>query len=111
MQTMTSVDAVASQTVIDNILSGKTAEFVTRPSGISLAITGGGDSVFATLIIGNEIVVDAQELPETTTFPILPDNLFAEGAALPGERIVLRVENRHATVSRTVRTLIRVNPM
>jgi hypothetical protein len=110
MQTMTDSQSIAAQTVVDNILSGKTAEFLTRPSRILLAQTGGGDSVHVSLIVGNEIVVDAQEISDLTTFPILPDNLLAEAAGLPGERVVLRVENRHASAARVVKTLLKVEP-
>jgi hypothetical protein len=72
-------------------------------------MTGGGDDVFVTLIVGNEIVVDAQETSDLTTYPILPDNLLAEAAGLPGERVVLRVENRSAA-ARVVKTLVKIEP-
>jgi hypothetical protein len=110
-QTMTHIEAIAAQTVVENALSGKLAEFVDRPSMVEMAITGGGDSVFATLTIGRTIVIDAQELNPATSFPILPDNLFAQAPALPTERIKLRLENRHASTARTVQVQIGITPV
>jgi hypothetical protein len=110
MGVMTDTQSVAANTVVDNILSGKTEEFLRRPSSLVLAMTGGGSQVHATLIVGNEIVIDAQELNPATDWPIVPDNVLAQAVGDIGERIVLRVENRNAA-ARVVNTHLTIEPI
>lgn len=110
MGVMTDTQSVAANTTVDNVIAGKTEEFLREPSSIQIAMTGGGSDVHATLIIGNEMVVDAQELNPATTWPIVPDNLFASGVGGVGERIVLRVENRNAA-ARVVNTYVIIEPI
>jgi hypothetical protein len=94
MGTMTDSQSIAANTTVDNVLAGKTDEFLREPSLVRVAITGGGADMHATLIIGNEMIIDAQELNPSTAWPIFPDNFLAEGVGDSGERIVLRLENR-----------------
>ena len=110
MGVMTDTQSVAANTTVDNILAGKTEEFLREPSAIRVAITGGGADVHATLIIGNEMVIDAQVINPSTAWPIFPDNFLAEGVGDVGERVVLRIENRNAA-ARVVSTMISSEPI
>jgi len=110
MGVMTDTQSIAANTTVDNILSGKTEEFLREPSSIILAMTGGGADVHATLIVGNEMVIDAQELNPATTWPIVPDNILSEAVGDTAERIVLRVENRNAA-ARVVNTFLKTTPI
>ena len=110
MGVMTDTQSVGANTTIDNILSGKTEEFLREPSSIRVAITGGGSDVHVTLIIGNEMIIDAQQVNPATTWPIFPDNFLAEGVGDVGERVVLRVENRNAS-PRIVNTMVSTDPI
>lgn len=93
MAIMTYVASVAANTTVANALSGKSAEFVKEPSVISLAALGSAVGLNTTLIIGEEVVVDDQEVGVGTTLPIVPDDVLAQGGGLPGDRIILKVRN------------------
>lgn len=110
MGVMTHSQSIAANTVVDNILQGKTEEFLRVPSRLVLAITGGGSDVYATLIVGNEIVVDAQYLNPATSWPVFPDNVLAEAVGDASERVVLRIENRNAA-ARVVQLALNTEPI
>lgn len=46
MGVMTDTQSIAANTTVDNVLSGKTEEFLREPSAIQLAMTGGGEQMF-----------------------------------------------------------------
>lgn len=93
MAIMTYVASVAANTTVANALSGKSKEFVTEPSVVSLAVLGSAVGLNTSLIIGEEVVVDDQEVGVGTTLPIVPDDVLAQGGGVPGDRIVLKLRN------------------
>jgi hypothetical protein len=90
---MTDSQSVAANTTIQNVLAGKSREFVSEPSVVTLSATGSAIGLFVTFIIGEEIVVDDQAIPLTNRFPIVPDDTVAQGGAFPGDRLVVKVRN------------------
>lgn len=96
MPIMSGAVTVAATSVVDNALQGKTEEFFQRPGRIIIALTAGGSDVYVTLIVGGEIIIDAQLANPATDWPIFPDNVLAEAVGNVGERVVLRLENRNA---------------
>jgi len=96
MSIMTDTQSIAANTTIGNVLTGKSKEFVSEPSVVSIAATGSAIGLMLTLIIGEEIVIDDQDIGPGNRFPIIPDDVLAQGGAFPGERIVVRVRNRTA---------------
>lgn len=109
MPVMTDVRSVAANAAVENILQGKQHEFLSRPSFIHFAATGGGIDVLATMIVGNEIHVNQQEVNSKTAFPILPDDLVLTVPGLAGERITIGYRNTNAA-ARTVSSYIRTDP-
>lgn len=93
MAIMTYVASVAANTTVANALAGKSAEFIKEPSIISVAVLGSAVGLNTTLIIGEEVVVDDQEVGVGTTLPIVPDDVLAQGGGLPGDRVILKVRN------------------
>jgi hypothetical protein len=93
MAIMTYIASVAANTTIANAMSGKSAEFVTEPSIVTLGAGGSAVGLNFSLIIGEEVVVDDQEGPVLTTLPAFPDQILAQGGGLPGNRIIVKVRN------------------
>jgi len=103
--------SVAAVTVVENVLSAKPEALVKVPSKVVFAVTGGGSLVYLTIVIGNEVVMDGQEVNPNTTWPKLPDDFLLEAPALPLDTINVRVHNRHATTARVVTVVVTVEPL
>lgn len=93
MAIMTDRQSVAANTTIPNALSGKSAEFVQEPSVVRLYATASAVGMNMTLIIGEEVVLDDQEVNAQNRMPLTPDDFVCEGGAFPGDRITLRLRN------------------
>lgn len=93
MGVMTYIASVAANTVVPNCVSGKSQEFVSEPSIVSIGVAGSAVGMMASLIIGDEVVVDDQEVPVGTTLPAFPDQVLAQGGAVQGDRIVVKLRN------------------
>ena len=85
--------SVAANAVVANALSGKTQEFVAEPSVIRFYITAAAVGLFATCLVGDEIVVEDQEVNAQNRMPIVPDDFLAEAGGLQGDRIVVKLRN------------------
>lgn len=93
MAIMTEVSTVVANTTSLNLCAGKSAEFIKEPSIVTLSATGSAVGLYATMIIGEEVVVDDQPIPLTNRFPILPDDTMAQGGGYPGDRVNVRLRN------------------
>lgn len=90
---MTDRQSVAANTTIPNACSGKSAEFIKEPSVVRLSSSASAVGLNMTLIIGEEVVLDDQEVNAQNRMPIVPDDIVVEGGGLPGDRIVLKYRN------------------
>lgn len=90
---MTDVTSVAATSTSANLLAGKNMEFIPEPSVITIGICAAAVGVFATVVIGTEVVVDDQEVSAAAHMPIFPDDVLAEGGAFAGDRITVRLRN------------------
>jgi len=90
---ITEVNTVVANTTSLNLCAGKSAEFVKEPSVVTLSATGSAIGLYATMIVGEEVVVDDQPIPLTNRFPIVPDDTLAQGGGFPGDRINVRLRN------------------
>jgi hypothetical protein len=93
MPVMTDRRTVAANSVVDNILAGKLFEFAQRPSVIGLYATAAAVGLNASFLIGNEVLLDDQEMSSANRFPLVPDDFLAKGGALQGDRVVIRLRN------------------
>jgi len=93
MAIMTDRQSVAANTTISTVCSGKIAEFVHEPSAVRLFGSASAVGLNMSLIIGEEVVVEDQEVNAQNRMPIIPDDFVAEGGAFPGDRIVLKYRN------------------
>jgi len=88
-----SVAANASST---NILTGKAEVYLTRNSGLSFYIVAAAAGILATILVGDSVVVDDQEVSSANRFPIRPDDLFARAGGAGGDLVFVRLRNRTA---------------
>jgi len=102
--------SVAAATVVEHIFKDKPESLVKVPSAVIFVVGGGGSDVFLTIVIGNEVVMDAQEINDVTTWPKLPDEFLLSTPALPLDTVNVRIHNRNAA-ARVVRVLANVEPI
>lgn len=102
--------SVAAAAVIEHVFKDKPESLIKVPSAVQFIVGGGGSDVFLTIVIGNEVVMDAQEINDVTTWPKLPDEFLMTAAALPLDTINVRVHNRNAG-ARVVRIIANVEPV
>lgn len=96
MPTMTDRQSVAANATVQNVLVGKLFEFASRPSIVRLYASAAAVGLNVSLLVGSRALVDDQEVNAQNRMPIVPDDFVAEGAARPGERIVVRLRNTTA---------------
>lgn len=102
--------SVAAATVVEHIFKDKPESLVKIPSAVQFLVGGGGDKVFLTILIGNEVVMDAQEINDVTTWPKIPDEVLLTAPALPLDTINVRIHNRNAS-ARVVRVIANIEPV
>ena len=93
MAIITEVATIVASTVSANLCAGKSAEFIKEPSIVSLSATGSAIGLYATMIVGEEVVIDDQPIPLTNRFPIVPDDTLAQAGGFLGDRINVRLRN------------------
>lgn len=93
MPVMTDRQSVAANLTVANAVAGKTHEFISEASIIRFYATGSVVGMNMTLFVGDELVVDDQEVNAQNRLPLVPDDFIAEAGAFPGDRIVLKYRN------------------
>lgn len=110
MPLITDVRSIAASTRVDNVLDGKTHEFLRVNSSVQLEMTSSVEDCFITFFTGNDLHIDAQEISQANRFPIIPDDVVIVVAGRAADRIVLTVDNRNA-LANVVRTKVTHNPL
>ncbi len=95
---------------VDNILTGKFSEFLQEDSKISVAMTSQVDSLFATVIIGNELLIDGQEVNDTNASPRNPEDVLVQGFGAKGDRVIIKIRNGNAATN-TTRSNVFIEPV
>jgi len=94
MKVMTDVArSVAANASTANILDGKPEVYLSRNSGLAFYIVAAGAGLFATILVGDSVVVDDQEVSSANRFPIRPDDLFARSGGAAGDLVYVRIRN------------------
>lgn len=96
MPIMTYIASVAANTTVANAMSGKSHEFLTEPSVVSIGVGSSAVGMNCSLIVGDEITVDDQEVPVLTTLPAFPDHILAQAGGMQGERVIVKLRNTTA---------------
>ena len=95
---------------VDNILTGKFSEFLQEDSKISVALTSEVDSLFASVIIGNELLIDGQEINDTNASPRNPDDVLVQGFGEKSDRVIVKLRNGNLATN-DVRSNIFIEPV
>ncbi len=95
---------------VDNILAGKFSEFLQEDSKVSVAITSQLATLFASVIIGNELLMDGQEVSPTNAGPRNPEDVLVQGFGQKGDRVIVKLRNGNAATNIT-RSSIFIEPV
>ncbi len=101
---------LATTVVVANLLDGKFNRVLQEASKVSVAMTAELDSQFATVIVGRELLVDAQELPNTNAAPRNPEDIIAQTVGRAGEEVIVGVRNGNS-LSNEVHTAVFIEPI
>lgn len=93
MGMMSDVQTLAANTFSGNLLAGKTFEFCNHHCVLRIGINAAAVGVRATITVGEELVVDDQEIGSLNRFPVDPDDFHFEVGGAPGDRIVIKLRN------------------
>jgi len=88
--------SVAADSSTANILDGKTEVYLSRNSGLSFYIVAAAAGLMATILVGDSVVVDDQEVSSANRYPIRPDDLFARSGGAGGDLVYVRIRNSTA---------------
>lgn len=110
MPIMTDSQSVGANTTVANVLSGKPFEFVGRPSIVRVYAASSATGINATLLVGGVSACQDQLVSAANRFPIRPDDLLVEAAAVPGSRLVLSFRNTTGGAL-TIQSLVEVVPV
>jgi hypothetical protein len=107
---MSDVRVVAANTTVDNVLAGKIYEFAPQNSVVTLLGAASAVGLRVSLLIGNEVQIDDQEISAANRYPLNPDDYVVRGGALRGDRIVLRLRNTTGA-GITANTVLDIDPV
>lgn len=91
--TVSDRQTVAANSVVANALSGKSQEFLTSPSVLRFGHAAAAIGLFVTILVGNQVVMEDQEINAQNRMPIDPDDFIAEATGMQGDRIVVKLRN------------------
>jgi hypothetical protein len=101
---------VATTVVIANVLAGKFNRTLQENSKVTVAMTASVVSGFATVIVGRELLIDAQEIPDTAASPRNPEDILAQTVGRAGEEVIIGVRNANAG-NNVIRTHVYIEPI
>lgn len=91
----------AAAAVVANLLDGKFNRVLQENSKVSVAMTSELDSLFTTVIVGRELLVDAQEVPNTNAAARNPEDIIAQTVGRAGEEVIVGIRNGNAAANET----------
>jgi len=101
---------VAIAGVVANVLEGKFGRVLQENSKVTCAITAELVSGFATILVGNEILMDDQELPDTNAAVRNPEDILAQTVAAIGDEVIVKLRNANLATN-DVRTHVWIDPI
>lgn len=110
MSIMSDNQSVAANATILNVLAGKVHEFLSEDSIVRAYVSAAAVGMRVSVLIGAEVLVDDQEVSSSNRFPLIPDDLLAEGAGFQSDRLIVRYRNTTGAAI-IVRSLVNVEPV
>ncbi len=109
-QSLTDRQSIAATTTVENILANKAFAILTQNSLLTVAITASLISAFVTIVIGRQVVVDGQEIPDTAAAPRRYEDQIVSEFGERADQISIRVRNDNAAAN-VIRTLVIIDPI
>lgn len=88
--------SVAANTTTANILDGKPEVYLSAASALRVLASAAAVGILATVLVGDTVVVQDQEISNTNRYPFLPDDFLAEMGGAPGDLVFISLRNRTA---------------
>ena len=112
MPQMSDVRSVAANTTVANVLQGKTNEFLTGDSVVRVGATASAAGIFMSLLIGDVVVVQDQEIGVNIVaggLPQDPEEIIVDDVGEAGDRMVLSLRNSTAGAI-TTQVVVKTTP-
>jgi hypothetical protein len=93
---LTKVDearAVPANSTTADIFANVEPEFFQMNSQWLLVVSAAATGLRMTASIGSELIVDDQPVPTSNRYPISPDDDYANGVALQGDKLIVKLRN------------------
>ncbi len=110
MPFLSSNESPLTTVVTNNILEGKFNRVLQEASKVTVAMTASLVSAFATVIVGRELLVDGQEIPDTAATPRNPEDILAQTVGRAGEEIIIGTRNGNAATN-NIRAHVYIEPI
>lgn len=110
MPFLSDVRTVAIGGVVANVLEGKFNRVLQENSKVTVAMTAELVDGFGTIVVGRELLMDDQELPNTNAGPRNPEDILAQTVGRAGEEIIVKLRNANA-LTNDVRTNVYIEPI
>ena len=93
MASMTDRQTVAANGTVSNVFAGNLNEFLQAASLVNLYASAAAVGLNMSLIVGDEIFLDDQEISAQNRMPLVPDDLVVQAAGFQGDRVIVRYRN------------------
>jgi len=93
MASMTDRQSVAANATVQNVFAGNLNEFLQSNSLVNLYASAAAVGLNVTLIVGDEIFLDDQEVSAQNRMPLVPEDLVVQAAGFQGDRVIVRYRN------------------
>lgn len=91
IQRVTTIAAGASNS---NLVAGSAFEYPQVPTQVSLGLVASATGTFMTVYAGSRLILEeSPPYVSSTTYPVVPDQMFLNFPILPGERLVVAIRN------------------
>jgi len=95
MKVMTDVArSVAANSSTANVLDGKPEVYLSRNSALAFYLVAAAAGIMATILVGDSVVIDDQEVSSANRFPIRPDDLTTRAGGAGGDLVYVRLRNK-----------------
>ncbi len=85
--------------VVANVLVGKFGRVLGENSKVSIAVTAQLVSLFVTVLVGSDIIIEDQEVPATNAPPRNPEDILVQTVGQLGDEIIVKLRNANAATN------------
>jgi len=85
--------SVAANASTLNVLDGQPEVYLSAPSALTILVSAAVVGLRCTVLIGDSVVVQDQEVSNTARYPFLPDDFLAEFGGAPGDLVYVAFRN------------------